>query len=72
MMDGRIFLDENDRINMAALLLENLGADAVVRLGSFEVWEAAVTAARGGPREELSRRPGGWPEGYEGNTRGET
>lgn len=66
MMDGRIFLDENDRINMLALLLENVGLDAAVRLGRHEDWEAAIAAARASPREEISRRPGGWEEGYEG------
>lgn len=67
MMNGKIFLDESDRINMLALLLENLGMDAAVRLGTLEVWEAAIVAVRGSPREEVSRRPGGWVDGYEGD-----
>jgi hypothetical protein len=65
-LDGRIFLSENDRINLLALLLENIGVDAAVRLGSLEVWEAAVSASRGALREEVSRRPGGWEDGYNG------
>ena len=63
---GRLFWHENDRINLLALLLENVGVDSAVRLGSLEVWEAAVAACRGQPREAVSRRPGGWEEGYEG------
>jgi hypothetical protein len=65
-MDGKVFLDENERINMLGLLLENVGVDAAVRLGALEVWEAAIAACRGQPRELISRRPGGWDVGYEG------
>jgi hypothetical protein len=52
---GKLFWDESDRINLLGLLLENVGVDAEVRLGSFEVWEAALAACRGAAREEVSR-----------------
>ena len=64
--DGKLFFDENDRVNLLALLLEQAGVDVAVRLGRLEVWEAAVAACQGVPRELISRRPGGWEEGYEG------
>ena len=67
MWEGRLFWGENDRINLLALLLENVGVDAAVRLGSLEVWETAVSAARSQPRELVSRRPEGWETGYEGD-----
>lgn len=35
------------RLNMLALLLENVGADAAVRLGDPEVWREAVAARPG-------------------------
>jgi hypothetical protein len=60
--EGELFFHENDRINLLALLLENVGADAAVRLGALEVWEAALAHARGKPRELDSRRPGGLEE----------
>ena len=66
MDQGKLFWDENDRINLLALLLEIVGVDATVRLGPLEVWEAAVAACRGAPRELISRRPAGWEDGYEG------
>lgn len=64
--EGKIFWSETDRINLLGLLLESVGADAAVRLGRLEVWEAALAAARSQPREELSRRLDWWKEGYEG------
>ncbi len=42
MMDGRLFLDEEQRLLLLGLLLENVGADAAVRLGDPNVWHAAV------------------------------
>jgi hypothetical protein len=49
--EGRLFFDDTQRVNLLGLLLENLGIDAAVRLGSLEVWEAAIAAARGKSRE---------------------
>jgi hypothetical protein len=40
--DGKIFWDDEERLRMVALLLENLGVDAVVRLGDPNVWREAV------------------------------
>ena len=65
MYDGKLFWEESDRVNLLALLLENVGVDAAIRLGSLEVWEAAISACRGEPREMVSRRRS-WEEGYEG------
>lgn len=42
MIDGRLFYSDEQRLAMLALLLENLGADAAVRLGDPAVWRAAV------------------------------
>ena len=42
MADGLLFLDEEDRLTMLGLLLENVGADAAVRLGDAAVWREAV------------------------------
>jgi len=64
--EGKLFWHESERINLLALLLEQVGVDAVVRLGTLEVWEAALAACRNQPRELVSRRPGWWENGYEG------
>ena len=58
---GKLFWHENERINLLALLLEQVGVDAAVRLGRLETWEAAVSACWEGARELHSRRPG-WEE----------
>ena len=42
MMDGRMFFDDEQRLLLLGLLLENVGADAAVRLGDPKVWRAAV------------------------------
>ena len=44
MIDGRLLWTEQDRVNLLGLLLENVGADRAVRLGSPDVWRAAVAA----------------------------
>jgi len=48
MVEGRLFWSDEDRLLLLGLLLENVGADAAVRLGSAEVWRAAI-AALGAP-----------------------
>lgn len=40
--DGKLFWDDEQRIAMLGLLLENVGADAAVRLGDPRVWRKAV------------------------------
>jgi hypothetical protein len=42
MTDGRLLLDDEGRLALLALLLENVGADAAVRLGNPSVWRQAV------------------------------
>jgi hypothetical protein len=42
MIEGRLFWDEEERLLLLGLLLENVGVDAAVRLGDPNVWRAAV------------------------------
>ncbi len=42
MCDGKLFWSEADRLTLLALLLENVGVDAAVRLGDPAVWRAAI------------------------------
>ena len=42
MIGGKLLYDDEQRLTLLALLLENVGADATVRLGSPVVWRAAV------------------------------
>jgi hypothetical protein len=42
MIGGRLLYDDEQRLTLLALLLENVGADAAVRLGDPGVWRAAV------------------------------
>lgn len=42
MVAGKLFWDDDERLAMLGLLLENLGADAAARLGDPAVWKAAV------------------------------
>jgi hypothetical protein len=44
MVKGKLFWSEDDRLIMAALLLENIGVDRVVRLGNPKVWREAIAA----------------------------
>lgn len=46
MVDGKLLWDDEDRVRLLGLLLENVGADRVVRLGSLEVWQAALDSRR--------------------------
>jgi hypothetical protein len=47
MVKGRLFWSDEDRLTMLGLLLENVGADAAVRLGDPAVWKAAVAELPG-------------------------
>ena len=40
---GKLFWSEEDRLNMLALLLENVGIDKAVRLGDPDVWREAIS-----------------------------
>ena len=42
MIAGRILWDEEERVQLLGLLLENVGADRAVRLGDPAVWRSAV------------------------------
>ena len=46
MIDGKLFWDDDQRLAMLGLLLENVGADAAVRLGHPAVWRDAVAQLR--------------------------
>lgn len=41
-MDGKLLWDDDERLALLGLLLENVGADRAVRLGDPAVWRAAV------------------------------
>lgn len=42
MVEGKLFWDDDERLAMLGLLLENVGAQAAVRLGDPAVWRQAV------------------------------
>lgn len=41
-VSGRIFVNEQERLTVLAMLLENLGIDKAVRLGNPADWKAAI------------------------------
>ena len=43
MVSGKLLWSDHDREVLIGLLLENVGADAAVRLGNPDVWRAAVS-----------------------------
>ena len=43
---GKLLWEEDERLNLLAMLLENVGMDAAVGLGSVGLWEEAVAARR--------------------------
>jgi hypothetical protein len=42
--EGKLLWEDEERILLLGLLLENLGADVAVRLGDPAVWKAAVAS----------------------------
>ena len=46
LIHGRLFWDDEQRLRMLGLLLEQMGADAAVRLGDPGVWRDAVAELR--------------------------
>ena len=44
MIDGKLLWEEDERVKLLGLLLENVGADRAVRLGNPQVWREAVAA----------------------------
>jgi hypothetical protein len=43
LIQGKLFWGEEVRLNLLALLLENVGVDKAVRLGSLDVWREAIS-----------------------------
>jgi hypothetical protein len=44
MVDGKLFWNNRQRLTLLALLLENVGMDAAVRLGDPRLWREAIDA----------------------------
>ncbi|MBF0343766.1 MAG: hypothetical protein HQL06_06000 [Nitrospirae bacterium] len=42
MNDGKLFFEEEERINLLGLLLENVGIDKAITLGNPETWISAI------------------------------
>lgn len=42
LIEGKMFWSDNERLNMLALLLENVGMDAAVSLGDPALWKQAI------------------------------
>ena len=42
LIEGQLFWTEEDRLTMLALLLENVGVDKAIQLGSPTVWREAI------------------------------
>ena len=55
LIEGKLFWTDEERLNMLALLLENVGMDAAVRLGDPTRWKEALIAAE---RELAPKAPG--------------
>lgn len=56
LIEGRMFWTDEQRLNMLALLLENVGMDAAVSLGDPALWKQAVDERL--KMEKGSRREG--------------
>jgi hypothetical protein len=41
-IEGKLFWDDDERMLMLGLLLENLGIDKAIRLGDPELWRQAI------------------------------
>jgi hypothetical protein len=42
MYNGKLFWNDDERLNMLALLLENIGIDRTVQLGESNIWREAI------------------------------
>src|SRR5436309_10316768 len=61
LIEGRMFWTDEQRLNMLALLLENVGMDAAVSLGDPALWKQAIDErlkAEEGPRQEGGENAG--------------
>jgi hypothetical protein len=54
MYHGRLFWSDDERLRLLGLLLENVGADAAVRMGDPRVWREAVESL---DQQEGHQRP---------------
>ncbi len=55
LVEGKMFWTEEERLNMLALLLENVGIDAAVGLGDPGLWKQAIDErlkAQKGPEQK--------------------
>lgn len=43
-IDGKLFWTEEDRLALLAMLLENVGTAAAVKLGDAEAWRRAIAS----------------------------
>jgi len=59
LIEGKMFWTDEQRLDMLALLLENVGMDAAVRLGDPVLWKQAID-------ERLKSRDGPGTEGASG------
>ena len=56
MCDGKLFWSDEERLTMLALLLENVGVDAAVRLGDPHVWRDAIANVEIAPRKSRPKK----------------
>jgi hypothetical protein len=42
MTDGKLYWDDEERLTMLGLLLENVGIDRAIRLGDPRLWREAI------------------------------
>ncbi len=47
MTDGKLYWDDEERLTMLGLLLENVGIDKAIRLGDPRLWREAITELEG-------------------------
>jgi len=45
MIDGKLFWSDEERVTLLAMLLENVGIDAALRLAPLDRWREALDAA---------------------------
>ena len=44
LVEGKLFWSDEERLNMLALLLENIGIDKAIHLGDPNVWREAISS----------------------------
>ena len=48
LIEGKIFWNDEERLRMLGLLLENVGVDKAIRLGDPDVWREAISQLNDG------------------------